>query len=117
LVLESGQITVIKQWEDRQYLLAELHAGIFFGEMALMASYPRSAYIIALEDSTAREITVSTLLEWCENDLADFTSLQMNLGWEVSHRLRDPEGLFQFRLLSNSVAREFEGQEFIATEA
>jgi CRP/FNR family cyclic AMP-dependent transcriptional regulator len=117
LVLESGHITVIKQWEDRQYHLAELHEGICFGEMALMASYPCSAYIIALEDSIALVITVSTLLELCENDLTDFSSLQMNLGREVSHRLREPEGLFQFRLHSNLAAREFGGQTAIATEA
>lgn len=117
-ILESGHIAVIKYWEDRQYLLAEMHAGACFGEMALMDSYPRSASIIALEDSIALEITVSTLLELCENDLADFSSLQMNLGREVSQRLRELEDrLFQFRLLSDSVAREFRGQEFIAPEA
>jgi CRP-like cAMP-binding protein len=91
--------------------------GACSGKMVFMDGYPRSAHIIALEDSTALVITVSTLLELCENDRSDFSSRQMSLGREVSHRLREPEGLFQFWLHSNLAAREFGGQAVIATEA
>jgi len=51
-IIDSGQVEVFKGiGEERPQVLATLKSGDFFGEMALLDGYPRSASIRALEDS------------------------------------------------------------------
>ena len=90
-ILESGRIAVLKQWQDQEYLLRHLEPGQCFGEMALMDMFPRSATTLALADSAALKIESNTILELYGRDLEQFTLLQMNLGREVSRRLRDAD--------------------------
>ncbi len=51
-VLVSGRVKVVLTGEDgREVILATLGPGEFFGEMALIDDEPRSAHVIAMEDS------------------------------------------------------------------
>lgn len=51
-ILDSGAVEVLKGIEqERPQVLATLKSGDFFGEMALLDGYPRSASIRALEDT------------------------------------------------------------------
>jgi CRP-like cAMP-binding protein len=51
-ILDSGTVEVLKGIEqERPQVLATLKSGDFFGEMALLDGYPRSASIRALEDT------------------------------------------------------------------
>ncbi len=51
-IIDSGQVEVFKGiGEERPQVLATLKSGDFFGEMALLDGYPRSASIRAVEDS------------------------------------------------------------------
>jgi len=88
-VIESGRVAILKNWENREYLLRTLGPADCFGEMALMEMYPRSATALAVIDSTAFELDSAALLELYQLDIEQFTLLQMNLGREVSRRLRD----------------------------
>jgi CRP-like cAMP-binding protein len=98
-VLERGRVAVVKDWEGRRYLLGELGPGDCFGEMALMDMHPRSAGVLALEDAQAFKIGFAALLELYQHDLEQFTLLQMNLGREVSRRLREAdERIFHCRV-------------------
>ena len=90
-ILESGRVAVLKQWQDQEYLLRYLEPGECFGEMALMDMSPRSATTLAVTDSSAFKIESSAILELYRHDLEQFTLLQMNLGREVSRRLRDTD--------------------------
>jgi len=53
-VIERGRVKVSVQGRDgREFVLAVLGEGDFFGEMALLDGKPRSATVVALEDTTA----------------------------------------------------------------
>jgi CRP/FNR family cyclic AMP-dependent transcriptional regulator len=98
-VLESGRVAILKQWNGEDHLLAYMGAGDCFGEMALMDLAPRSASALATEASTALELRTGSLLEVYEKDLEQFALIQMNLGREVSRRLRlADERLFRVRV-------------------
>ena len=105
-ILESGRVAVLKQWQDQEYLLHHLEPGECFGEMALMDMSPRSATTLAVADSSAFKIESSAILELYQHDLEQFTLLQMNLGREVSRRLRNADDML-FRLsVSTKIALE-----------
>jgi CRP/FNR family transcriptional regulator, cyclic AMP receptor protein len=87
-VLETGEAEVLKLWDAQQYLLGRLRQGDCFGEMALMDLFPRSASVCALEPCTAIELSTAIFFNIYERDLEQFTLMQMNIGREVSRRLR-----------------------------
>jgi len=52
-VVAAGQVKVVLIGEDgREVILSVMGEGEFFGEMALIDDEPRSAHVIAMEDST-----------------------------------------------------------------
>lgn len=87
-VLESGRVAVMKEWQGRLFLLHELGRGDCLGEMALMDLMPRSATVKALDDCSAIELRPEHLMRLYERDLEQFALIQMNMGREVSRRLR-----------------------------
>ncbi|RYF34454.1 MAG: cyclic nucleotide-binding domain-containing protein [Comamonadaceae bacterium] len=98
-VLESGQVTVSKSWQGHALLLRRLGAGDCFGEMALLDLFPRSASVRADVDCRAIELTPDNLYRLFEHDAAQFATIQMNIGREVSRRLRSTdELLFRARM-------------------
>lgn len=92
-VLEQGRVAVLKSVGNEQLLLKELGPGDCFGEMALLDISPRSASIRALEDCRALEIPGAALYQLYEHDLEQFSLLSLNMGREVSRRLRETERL------------------------
>jgi CRP-like cAMP-binding protein len=106
-VLESGAVAVLKRWKGEQRLLRRLESGDCFGEMALMDMMSRSASVLALEDCAAIELSVSSLFALYEKDLEQFTLIQMNMGREVSRRLRiADERLFATLMESSGIDPE-----------
>ncbi len=98
-VLESGSVSVFKQWQGRDHLLHHLHAGDCVGEMALMDLQPRSASVLADTDCLAIELSSDDLMRLYDNDVEQFALIQMNIGREVCRRLRAmDELLFRFRM-------------------
>ncbi|MBQ0718839.1 MAG: cyclic nucleotide-binding domain-containing protein [Gammaproteobacteria bacterium] len=98
-IIESGRMAAIKNWGKEEYLLKQLTQGDCIGEMALFDFFPRSASIISTEDTELIKITANDLLNIYHQDLEQFTLLQMNLGREVTRRLRDAdEKLFHERM-------------------
>ena len=87
-VLEAGEVAVLKLWEGQQCLLGHLRQGDCFGEMALMDLGPRSASVMAVKDCTAIELSTASFYKIYEKNLEQFALLQMNIGREVSRRLR-----------------------------
>lgn len=103
-VLENGKVAIIKSWKGDDYLLRYLEKGNCFGEMALMDFFPRSASALAVEDCTAIEISSQTLYELYEKDLEQFAIIQMNMGREVSRRLREAdEQLFEANVEARAI--------------
>ncbi|MBN1671767.1 MAG: cyclic nucleotide-binding domain-containing protein [Kiritimatiellae bacterium] len=87
-VLEQGRVQIIKAWKGVDYELNRLNPGDCFGEMELIDHGPRCASIRAIEDSTALEVTAVHLHELYRKDLSQFAMIHMNMGREVSRRLR-----------------------------
>ena len=90
-VLEIGKAAVLKSWHGQDYLLQTLKEGDCFGEMALIDHYPRSASVRAVEDCTAIRISAANLHKVYAQDLKQFALIQMNMGREVSRRLREAD--------------------------
>ena len=102
-VLIDGRVNVLKSWVGRTYELATLGSGDCFGEMTLIECCSRSASIQATEDCTAIEISFDSLHELYKHDIEQFTIIFMNMGREVSRRLRRADDLlFQARMRAQS---------------
>jgi CRP/FNR family cyclic AMP-dependent transcriptional regulator len=100
-VLETGRVAVLKLWNGQEHLLTHLGQGDCFGEMALMDLFPRSASVRAVEACSALELAASAFYGLYEKDLEQFALIQMNLGREVSRRLRlADERLFRLKMAS-----------------
>jgi CRP-like cAMP-binding protein len=87
-VLEKGKVAILKSWRGKESPIKYYKHGDCFGEMALIDLNPRSASVKALEDCCAIELSNATLLKLYERDLEQFTLIQMNIGRELSRRLR-----------------------------
>ena len=84
-VVATGQVKVVLIGEDgREVILSVMGEGEFFGEMALIDDEPRSAHVIAMEDST--------LLVIRREDFQDLLKQTPGIGLallrELSRRLR-----------------------------
>ena len=90
-VIETGAATVLKGWEGQEIVLRQLRAGDCFGEMALLDLMPRSASVRADEDCLALQIDSEDLYRLCGHDAEQFAVMLMNLGREISRRLRDAD--------------------------
>ena len=98
-IIEKGHMAALKNWDGDEYLLKQLSQGDCIGEMALFDFFPRSASVISTENTELIEITAADLLNIYHQDLEQFTLLQMNLGREVTRRLRAAdEKLFHERM-------------------
>lgn len=90
-VLEAGKVAVLKSWRGQEYLLKILKEGDCFGEMAVMDLSPRSASICAVEDCAAIRVSAANLYKLYEQDPKQFALIQMNMGREVTRRLREAD--------------------------
>jgi len=90
-VLESGRVAVLKDWAGRELLLRELGPGDCFGEMALLDLFPRSASVRAVDECRAMALTPDHLYRLFERDAVQFAMIQMNIGREMSRRLRESD--------------------------
>ena len=98
-VLEAGQVAVLKSWRGQDHLLQTLKQGDCFGEMSVMDLCPRSASVRVVEDCTAIRISAANLYRVYSQDLKQFALIQMNMGREVSRRLREADNrLFRARM-------------------
>jgi CRP-like cAMP-binding protein len=88
-VLETGKAAVLKSWAGQDHLIQFFGVGDCFGEMAVMDHCPRSASVRAAEDCTAIRISSADLYQVYGRDLKQFALIQMNMGREVSRRLRE----------------------------
>jgi CRP/FNR family transcriptional regulator, cyclic AMP receptor protein len=90
-VVESGRVAVLKEWAGREMLLRHLGQGDCFGEMALLDLFPRSASVRAEVECRAIALTPAALHRLFERDASSFAVIQMNIGREMSRRLRDAD--------------------------
>jgi CRP/FNR family cyclic AMP-dependent transcriptional regulator len=84
-VVADGQVKVVLIGEDgREVILSVMGEGEFFGEMALVDDEPRSAHVIAMEDSTLLVLR----REDFQGILTQTPGIALALLRELSRRLR-----------------------------
>lgn len=87
-VLEAGTVQVFRQQDQEHFTLYHLGEGDCVGEMALIDFFPRSASARAESDGSAISFSPQAMLDLYQQDLEQFTLIQMNLARELSRRLR-----------------------------
>ncbi|NND97492.1 MAG: cyclic nucleotide-binding domain-containing protein [Pirellulaceae bacterium] len=87
-VLTAGSVTIEKTWNGEAVHLGELGVGDCVGEMAIIDLEPRSAAVRANTACRAIKVTRHTLLKLYQSDLEQYALIMMNMGREVSRRLR-----------------------------
>lgn len=92
-IMLNGNAAVIKSLGQVERLIRHVKEGDCFGEMAVIDHLPRSASVMAEVEACAIKISTSVLLEVYKQDLEQFTMIQMNMGREVSRRLREASDL------------------------
>jgi CRP-like cAMP-binding protein len=84
-VIASGKVKVVLYGETgREIILSMLHAGDFFGEMALLDRQPRSANVVAVENAQLLGLD----REAFQNHLTAHPSTALLILAEMSRRLR-----------------------------
>ncbi|UCF76068.1 MAG: cyclic nucleotide-binding domain-containing protein [Betaproteobacteria bacterium] len=98
-VLEAGEVSILKSRNKRQYEIGRLGPGDCFGEMALIDLLPRSASVLAVRDCTAITLSMESVHRLYEKDAEQFALILMNIGRELSRRLRAADKrLFSFKM-------------------
>ena len=87
-VIRSGQVQVEKQWKGSEVPIGRFGAGDCLGEMAIIDLQARSASVRAETDCHSIEISRSALSQLYKHDLEQYAIIMMNMGREVSRRLR-----------------------------
>ena len=87
-ILLSGQVEILKAWQGDDVSLGRLDDGACIGEMALIDFQSRSGSVVALTECDFVEIPASALRQLMQTDLQHYTMIMMNMGREVSRRLR-----------------------------
>lgn len=88
-IIKSGKIKVVlNQGGLKEKVLADLHSGDFFGELALIDEIHRSASAIAVKESELIAFFRPDLLSLCDKDPGLGNKILMELAKIVSFRLR-----------------------------
>ena len=97
-VIRSGTAVVERSWEGHPIVLARVGPGDCFGEMSLIDLQRRFASVRAETDCSVIRVPYSSLSKLCQFDTEQYAMAMMNLGREVSRRLRIAgERLFQYQ--------------------
>ena len=102
-LIEKGRSAIFKKYENKEYILRHAEDGDCFGELALIDFSPRSASVRAETNCTAIKIPSSALLSLFQQNPEQFLIIQMNIGREVSRRLRaSDDRWFQLQIASSN---------------
>lgn len=89
-IIQSGAVNVIKREKDSgtQFQLATLASGESIGEVSLLDNEPRSASVIAIEDSILLKIKMMDLNSIASEHESAASRIKVNFAREMAKRLR-----------------------------
>jgi CRP/FNR family cyclic AMP-dependent transcriptional regulator len=83
-IIKSGSVDVIKKDGKKEFVLATLERGDFFGEMAILENVPRTATVIARETTHLIILNIGSFLIKIKKD----PSFAFNMMQKMSNRIR-----------------------------
>ncbi len=88
-LIESGSVKVVKRYKEAgEVTLAQLGRGEFFGEMCILETLPRSASVVACEQSTLLGIPALAFYHLYKKMPEQHSVLVLNIARDLSRRLR-----------------------------
>lgn len=88
-IVLAGSVLICRQGEPHSGLLATVHAGSFFGDIALLENLPRSAQARAAENSRLAVFFRDDFLGLMETHGVIASKISMQLARSIGRRLRD----------------------------
>lgn len=85
----SGSVLICRQGRPVEGMIAELHSGQFFGELALLDNSPRAAQVRTAEDCTLAALFREDFMGLLETNAAIASKISLQLSRHIGHRLRD----------------------------
>lgn len=116
-VMESGSVAIVKTHNGHPYLLRHMLMGDCIGEMALFDFLPRSSSAFVVERAQLIEISSAVLMDVYHFDLEQFALIQMNMGREVTRRLRVADERYFGQRLHDSFDRNISQYKSLAMSA
>jgi len=78
-ILVEGEVNVVLETEEIEFVIDELRAGQFFGEMALLDGKPRSADVVCMSDCRMLKLSGKDYYEILELNPSILRSLVLEL--------------------------------------
>lgn len=102
-IIQQGKVQVRKRVGKTEEVLAELSAGEFFGEMALLIGMDRSATVEVIEDSKLLVINPETFASLLKSDI----EIALKMLKKMAARLRALDEHLEAALLEAKKEKEF----------
>ncbi len=94
-IILSGQVQVTKRDNNgKEYALTNMKPGSCFGEMALIDNLPRSASVVALEETKAAILSQASFVLLKEHNMEVYSHILLKLAKEFSNRLRSMDNKY-----------------------
>lgn len=91
-IVKSGSVDVILNRKSKDMVkIARLSAGDFAGELSLIDSQPRSASLVAGENTSVLIITRAALMDLHKKDFDAFMKVVVNITRRIGDRLRETD--------------------------
>ena len=91
-VIISGRVVICEQGEPTTGLIAEIDAGVVFGELALLDNSPRSAQARATEDCVLASLSRSDFEKLLDTHVGIALKVLLQLARQLGMQLRDRAG-------------------------
>ena len=105
-IIESGRVEVSKQINGERQSIGVLKEGDIFGEMGLIDGLPRSASVVALEDSSISIITQETFNSLAQHNAQALMPILKVLAKRLRATLKLVEDLQDGKKASSSTSNE-----------
>ena len=88
-IVLSGTVLICRQGEPEKGRIAEVPAGVLFGELALLDGAPRSAQARAAEDCVLASLSRADFKNLIQTNAVIASKIAFQLAWELGQKLRE----------------------------
>jgi len=88
-IVLSGRVLICRQGDPGTGRIAEVPAGVLFGELALLDGAPRAAQARAAEDCVLASLSRADFKNLIETNAVIASKIAFQLAWELGQKLRE----------------------------